>query len=65
VREVRVRVRVRVRVGHRRDFDLGFWKRLRMKTEWLVVAKLLHYRGRLWTASNVRCIDSRRLSLHS
>ena len=50
------------------DFDLDFFgKRLRMRTVWLVVAKLLYYRGRLlwWMASNVRCISSRRQPLHS
>jgi hypothetical protein len=54
-------------VGHH-DFDLDFGKRLRMtRTVWLVlVAKLLYYWGRLWCmASNLRCISSRRWSLHS
>jgi len=53
-------------VGHH-GFDLDFWKRLRMiRTVWLVVVKLLYYRERLWwMASNLRCISSRRWSLHS
>jgi hypothetical protein len=52
-------VPVPVPVGHL-DLDLDpFGKRLRMRTVWLVVATLLHYRVRLvlWMASNVRCIS--------